>query len=280
MNFLTSSILSGILWDVLKYGMKVNINYLRDKLSDWILEAKKLKKIVELSNNIPDTYLKSESTLKEYLDLNEDIQEILKSTQHNTTVINQQYNQGIAYGIVNGNVNNYFDRRKPKETAAKDFIITDMFTECHPIQIVESFSSIRKSCRCVYQDGDLIVKSEIFIPRYVRKQLGCQFSMLLFAFYPSENWKSYCEEDYSLEFDLITSKNILLVQLQIKNDQKGQFIDFPIKQGFFKRKLKEMTEIDAWQSIKEICFTIFANNDYIKNEKGTITIKNLRLTKS
>ena len=44
------------------------------------------------------------------------------------------------------------------------------------------------------------VYANIMIPMEVKKREGCQFSMILFSYIPSENWLNYVDEDYRMKF--------------------------------------------------------------------------------
>ena len=89
--------------------------------------------------------------------------------------------------------------------------------------------------------------------------------------------ENYYNENYSLYFELDTSDSIKQVQLQIKDSNQQQFIDEPLEKGVFNFKLKDMANLESWSDVNEICFVVFANDKYIKDEKGEIIIKNLSL---
>ena len=67
MNELTSGIVSSAVWDLIKKGTSVTKDFLKNKLSNWILDDKSLDKICKYINNTPDVYLKSEDYLKNIL---------------------------------------------------------------------------------------------------------------------------------------------------------------------------------------------------------------------
>ena len=69
------------------------------------------------------------------------------------------------------------------------------------------------------------------------------------------------------------------MQFQIKNVQQSQFIDFPLENKHHIIPLAKMSSRDSWKEIKEICFTLFADDRYITDEIGYIKISGLRLTK-
>lgn len=285
MDFLTSTVLSGILWDVLKKGISVSKEYLKKRLSKWLLEDEELEIIKEVANNIPDVCLRSEGLLREYLNADNNIQRILNSSMLADTSVNQTIlnNNGISVGIMeNGNIsiNNYASKEKPRDTFDRELLLTEGYTRYKPVQVVKSFSSTRDNCDIIDDNGTPVIYTEIVIPKEVKMKEGCQFVMLLFPFSPPENFENYSKEGYFLEFILDISENIHFVQLQVKNSRQNQFIDLPIKCGHFRCKLSELASENSWQDICEICFTIFADDKYITNDKGYIKIKGLRLSKS
>lgn len=53
----------------------------------------------------------------------------------------------------------------------------------------------------------------------------------------------------------------------------------PLKKGFFDYTLKDISKRESWKDIREICFVVFADDEYIMGENGFIRIKGLRLEK-
>ena len=82
MNELTSGIVSSAVWDLIKKGTSVTKDFLKNKLSNWILDDKSLDKICKYINNTPDVYLKSEGLLKEYINIDEEIQKELEFARY------------------------------------------------------------------------------------------------------------------------------------------------------------------------------------------------------
>lgn len=283
MDFLTSAILSGVLYDVLKSGVKVTFQYLEQCLSKWVLSEKNIKRIQEIVNEVPPVYIKSEGMLKEYFDINNELQSILKSAKCKNSYLNQNISGNVNSVIVNGSnsapINVFGDRAKPQETFNKNLEIAEKYTDFHPIQIVSSFFNTRENCKVKKSGDSLYIRENIYVPGTVKETQGCQFTMVLFAFSPTENWSAYCAENYYLSFDLYLSENIHCVQLQIKNSKQRQFLDCALQSGFFKYRLSELSYIDNWEDVCEICFVIFAEDKYIEGEKGFIEIRNLKLCK-
>lgn len=104
MEELTTVILSGIAWDAIKSGIKISANYLKNKLSNWLLEDSQLEEISNYMQNIPNIYCISEGMIKEYLNTNQKLLGILKEAKQKDLRISQKskgdhnliigYNQG------------------------------------------------------------------------------------------------------------------------------------------------------------------------------------------
>lgn len=292
MDELTSGILSGAIWDAIKKGINISKGFLKNKLANWLLDDESLDIIATYLNNTPNICLQSEGMLKEYINLSEDILNCLKNAipkdiEHsfNQDVKN---NQGIAIntmigGNVNNNykneiINNYSSGEEPRRTQGRPFSLMQRFNKYHAVQLVRSFSSTRDNYNVINNDTSFVY-ANINIPKDVRKKDGCQFAMLLFLYVPSENLVNYYDEQYNLEFILNTSTNIKKVQLQIKDTQQSQFVDLPLNCGKFKIPLNEISIRTSWKDVREICFTIFADENYITGENGFIEVHNLQLVK-
>ncbi len=282
MEELTSVVLSGIAWDAIKKGITISANYLKKTLSNWILNDEKLEEISQYMGNIPDAYCMSEGMIKEYLNLNERLLDILKEAKPIGSHISQtiEENYGLNVGVSTGTINqtNYYSEEKPRDVAGEKFSLIDNQTKFNSVPIVKTFCDTRD--RCVIEDGvEPSVYADIMIPLEVKKREGCQFSMILFSYIPSENWLNYVDEDYRMKFFMETSDSIRQVQLQIKNSSQQQFVDVTLKKGFFDYALKDISKRESWKDIREICFIVFANDEYIMGENGFIRIKGLRLEK-
>ncbi len=144
MEELTSVVLSGIAWDALKKGIKISANYLKEKLSNWLLD---------ISAPISQTIEK---------------------------------NYGLNVGFSTGTIvqTNYYSGEKPRD-------------------------------QCVIEGGaEPSVYADIIIPTAVKKREGCQFSMILFSYIPSENWLNYFDAGYRMKFSMETSDSIRQVQFK------------------------------------------------------------------
>ena len=214
--------------------------------------------------------------------VNEEIQKELEFAKYIKPTVSQ--NIGVVNGNVFGNIegdviNNYNNSQKPKETNNSTYYLTDRFNEYCPIQIVKSYDVTRDICNIENESNGPVIKAKITMPEKVKQLPGCQFAMILLSFTPFINLENYYDENYNLEFSLDTSQSIKLVQFQIKNVQQSQFIDFPLENKHHIIPLAKMSSRDSWKEIKEICFTVFADDRYITDEIGYIKISGLRLTK-
>lgn len=284
MNFLTSTILSGAVYDILKSGAKVTVQHIEQRLCDWVLSEKNIKRIQEIVNEVPSIYIKSEGMLKEYFNINSELQNILKTAKCKNFNLNQNISGNVSSVIITGQnsapINLYSNRIKPRETFNQNLEIAERYSDFSPVQIVSSFLKNRENCKVkISGNSSLYIREVVHIPSVVKEMPGCQFTMVLFAFTPTENWSAYCAENYYLNFELELSKNIHCVQLQIKNSKQQQFLDYTIQSGIFKSRLSEISCIDTWEDVCEICFVIFAEDKYIEGEEGFIEIRNLKLCK-
>ncbi|NBI64947.1 hypothetical protein D3Z38_18370 [Clostridiales bacterium] len=282
MEELTSVVLSGIAWDAIKKGIKISTNYLKKRLSNWILDDDKLEEISKYMGNIPDAYCMSEGMIKEYLNLNERLLDILKEAKPTGSHISQtiEKNYGLNVGLSTGTINqtNYYSEEKPRDIAGEKFSLIEDRTKFNSVPIVKSFCSTRDQC-IMENDVEPSVYADIMIPMDVKKREGCQFSMILFSYIPSENWLNYFDAGYRIKFFMETSDSIRQVQFQIKNSSQQQFVDIPLKEGVFDYTMKDISKRESWKDIREISFVVFADDGYIMGENGFIRIKGLRLEK-
>lgn len=107
MEFLTSTILSGIAYDAIKKGINITINYVKSKLKSWIIDDDAIECITNSLNNIPSTCQRSAGLIKEHLDIDEELQKRLKSINSSlniSNIINIHQNNGITIGENNGEI--------------------------------------------------------------------------------------------------------------------------------------------------------------------------------
>lgn len=78
MDFLTSTILSGLVWDGIKYAGSVSTRYLKEKLTNWIVDDQEIEIITSKINEMPEAYKKNEKFLELAIEEDAQLMETLK----------------------------------------------------------------------------------------------------------------------------------------------------------------------------------------------------------
>lgn len=116
MNFLTSAILSGVAWDIIKSWGYIKSEHLKHKLQDWIIDEKYYETIAEIINEFPDEYKKSVKFLEAAIDEDSDLQNILKLAKISTVSIQNtsgsEFNNSTIVNNNSGVINNNFTQKK------------------------------------------------------------------------------------------------------------------------------------------------------------------------
>ena len=121
MDFLTSTVLSGIAWDCIKKIGELTGSYIKQNLRDWIFEDDDYEKIAKIINDAPDYARKSKKFLDAFIDEDEQLKEIMKKAkkevinQHNISV-NDIHNSPT----VQGNVHNIIYIQSNDDSKKKD----------------------------------------------------------------------------------------------------------------------------------------------------------------
>lgn len=103
MDFLTSTILSGLAWDGIKSTGKVTVDFMKEKLRGWLINDSEIEKIVEKLNDIPESYRKSAKFIEAAIEEDSQLLELLKKIQpKQDTQINMQYSQFEKSTVNNG----------------------------------------------------------------------------------------------------------------------------------------------------------------------------------
>lgn len=276
MDEILLGVLSSAVYDTVKSGLKITGNFLKAKLSNWILSDTNFKRIGDAVNSVPHEYLMSEGMFKEYLKIT--IKDILEDATPKSMSQYIENNNGIIIQNGSGAINFYPVGDQPRATQNKTLNIIEEYVNFKAVQMVKSFSGVRDECPV--EENGRVVHAEIKIPSYVKEKAGCNFEMILFNYIPSENWLNYFDGAYRLEFGMDRSDNIKQIQFQIKNTEQQAFVDLKINSSFFSCPLSQMARREAWRDIREICFTVFADEAYLAGETGVIRIRDLRLSKS
>jgi uncharacterized protein (DUF2252 family) len=114
MNFLTATVLSGVVWDLMKSGGSLVSIKLRVALKDWILNDNDCEKIVSKINDASEKFKKNKKKLEDFLNEDEEIQKILSNTKLNIdnqiNIKNNTFNNSPQIitnnGVQNINYNN------------------------------------------------------------------------------------------------------------------------------------------------------------------------------
>ncbi len=109
MDFLTSSILGGIIWDSLKKFGQATVDNLREPLKKWLLTDTDINNIANTVNEAPPEFKKTEKFITAFVDDNEEIKKILSRpilSNENNIIIKQEIteNNGTTIGNINGNI--------------------------------------------------------------------------------------------------------------------------------------------------------------------------------
>lgn len=98
MNFLTATILSGVVYDQLKKGGELTGKYIKEKLRGWIIEDADSEKIANKVNLIDEPYKKNEKFLAVAIEEDKELMNILKSIKSE-----YRYEQNNSHSINTGN---------------------------------------------------------------------------------------------------------------------------------------------------------------------------------
>lgn len=104
MDLLSSSILSGIIWDGLKGGLKITMGFLKKKLAAWMLDEDCINLILDALNKAPDYYLKSPKFIEAYFDSQEELMRMLSQTARAGTAQTINDNSGVAVAFNSGSI--------------------------------------------------------------------------------------------------------------------------------------------------------------------------------
>lgn len=107
MDFLTSTILSGVAWDGIKKFGSISGEYIKSKLTQWLIDDTVCENIAKKINDIPEEYKKNKKILEGMIDEDEELVNILKSIKPNSSYIqNNSGSYNVDSNIANGSGNN------------------------------------------------------------------------------------------------------------------------------------------------------------------------------
>lgn len=125
MDFLTAAILSGAAWDGFKATGKITMDYMKEKLKEWLINEQDLKAIVETINEFPEIYKKNPKIIEGAIEEDERLMNILRNTKQSQNIHvdmkqshleNSQVNTLGAGSTINNNTTNYNQQPKSEPT--------------------------------------------------------------------------------------------------------------------------------------------------------------------
>ena len=78
MDFITSAVLGGILWDTVKAGVPPTLDYVKSKAQGYILDAPTLARLQDLTNKLPVEAKESQDSLVNFIDTNQEWKSVSK----------------------------------------------------------------------------------------------------------------------------------------------------------------------------------------------------------
>jgi len=93
MDIISSAILGGLIWDGMKAGLPLTLDYIKKKAQGYILDESTLAKLDELSQKLPETAKTSEEALIAYIENNQQwkalSKQIVKSRQFTQNIMGE-----------------------------------------------------------------------------------------------------------------------------------------------------------------------------------------------
>ena len=86
MNYLTSVMLSGIIYNIILSGASITVNSLKSKLRGWLLSEKELEILQNQVNSIENLDGLSAKAIAQKLDNNDRVQQIIQSAKYDNSV--------------------------------------------------------------------------------------------------------------------------------------------------------------------------------------------------
>ncbi|MEQ6857286.1 hypothetical protein AAHH17_22790 [Lysinibacillus capsici] len=128
MDFLTSTILAGLAWDGIKHVGNVTFEYLKGKLTSWIINDQEIETIVSKINSLPEAYKKNQKFLEVAIEDDAQLIDLLKNIKprndvnidfSHTSMENTTVNVVGSGGSITTNNNNYFTENPQASTIKK-----------------------------------------------------------------------------------------------------------------------------------------------------------------
>ncbi len=131
----------------------------------------------------------------------------------------------------------------------------------------------------LFENGICLLKANINFMNKPEVNTERIFVMALLSYLPSIDWSYYAECGYSLKFKI--RGNIKAMRLEVKNQDKRKLIDEYVHiTDCFEEKVYPLSgEERVWENVKEICFTVFDEEEYVQSSQGCFEIMSCRLEK-
>lgn len=126
----------------------------------------------------------------------------------------------------------------------------------------------------LFQNGIYLLRAEINVENIMSLGTQRDFVMVLLKYFPASDWSCYVECGYKLQFKI--RGNIQGIQIEIKDssNNRNKLIDeyVPVTDSFVMRTYPLSGDIAVWKSVGEVCFTVFLEEKYIREQKGYFEI--------
>ncbi|MEL4295315.1 GapS6a family protein [Shewanella xiamenensis] len=99
MEFLSSAILSGFVYDMLKHQVSITATSIKEKLKDWVIDEAVAPALAEEIEKLSLNDEMSEKAIERKLLESGDIQQILSSIKPNNTTVIMQNHSGIGDNV-------------------------------------------------------------------------------------------------------------------------------------------------------------------------------------
>lgn len=99
MEFLSSTILSGVVYDMLKHKVSITTTSIKEKLKDWIVDEAVAPVLAEKIEELSLNDEMSEKAIERRLLDSSEIQQILSSIKPNNTTVITQNHSGIGDNV-------------------------------------------------------------------------------------------------------------------------------------------------------------------------------------
>ena len=182
-------------------------------------------------------------------------------------------------------VRKYRQRKRKKEYKNKEN--KNIFKEycekekIHPAVSFGDISAIKGEM--ILEVGNRILKAEIDMKNNPSNKEDRNFVMLYLQYLPNIDLSGAYLNNYKIEFEIKASDGVKAIQLEIKDKNMDKIVDEFIKTSKefekYSFKMQNYGTENLWENIKQICFTVFTEEEYITEINGEFEIKNFQLVK-